>query len=120
MVGAARRSADRQLSLFYESNLWKQIEEAQVVYTEVDCSYVEDVGDIPRLITGKIDLVFLKEGKWTIVDYKTDRMDATGLEEKYADQVATYVSAWKNVTQSDRVDGGIWWAPEGRWISLSG
>ena len=35
-------------------------------------------GDIPTLLRGVIDLVFLEEPGWVIVDYKTDRVAPGG------------------------------------------
>jgi ATP-dependent exoDNAse (exonuclease V) beta subunit len=43
------------------------------------------------LVEGIVDLAFEEQGKWTVVDYKTDRELASG-EESYRRQVALYAA----------------------------
>lgn len=44
------------------------------------------------LLEGIVDLAFEEDGRWTVVDYKTDR-DVSGSEEEYRRQVALYAAA---------------------------
>jgi hypothetical protein len=56
---------------------------------------------VPTLLGGVIDLVFLEQPGWVIVDYKTDRA-AVGaipdLTERYAPQLRTYAEQWRTLT----------------------
>ena len=49
---------------------------------------------------GIMDVVYKKDGKWHIVDYKTN-YDADDLDEKYQEQLAAYISAFKEMTGED-------------------
>jgi ATP-dependent exoDNAse (exonuclease V) beta subunit len=54
--------------------------------------------DDGTLIEGFVDLAFEEEGKWTVVDFKTDReIGADGIE-RYRRQVALYASAIQKAT----------------------
>jgi ATP-dependent exoDNAse (exonuclease V) beta subunit len=45
------------------------------------------------LIEGVVDLAFEEEGRWIVVDYKTDHELASLGEDRYRRQVALYASA---------------------------
>ena len=52
-------------------------------------------GDLPTLLRGVIDMVFLEPQGWVIVDYRTDRAAVgaiPGLTEHYAPQLLTYAT----------------------------
>jgi ATP-dependent helicase/nuclease subunit A len=56
---------------------------------------------VPTLLRGAIDLVFREDDGWVLVDYKTDRPGAGGLEKKareHAVQVRLYAEAWEKCT----------------------
>ena len=44
-----------------------------------------------------MDVVYLKDGKWHIVDYKTNA-DGNKLDVKYSEQLKAYVKAFKATT----------------------
>jgi len=50
------------------------------------------------IVEGVVDLAFEEQGRWTIVDYKTDRELATTSEEHYRKQVALYAAAIAEAT----------------------
>jgi ATP-dependent exoDNAse (exonuclease V) beta subunit len=50
------------------------------------------------IVEGIVDLAFEEEGKWTVVDYKTDRELAAVGEDRYRRQVALYASAISQAT----------------------
>ncbi len=51
------------------------------------------------IIQGIIDVCFLEDGKYVIMDYKTDRVDnMEELKEKYAKQLECYQLALKKIT----------------------
>jgi ATP-dependent exoDNAse (exonuclease V) beta subunit len=62
--------------------------EAPVTYTLPDGTLVE----------GVVDLAFEDEGRWCVVDYKTDRELGTTGEEHYRRQVAIYAAAIQRCT----------------------
>ena len=55
------------------------------------------IGD-GTLLEGVVDLAFLENGTWTVVDYKTDRELAASGEARYRRQVALYASAVSQAT----------------------
>jgi ATP-dependent helicase/nuclease subunit A len=57
--------------------------------------------ELPTLLRGVIDLVFLEEPGWVIVDYKTDRVlpaAVPDLTEHYSPQLRTYANVWQALT----------------------
>ena len=57
--------------------------------------------ELPTLLRGVIDLVFLEERGWVIVDYKTDRVlpaAVPDLTEHYSPQLRTYANVWQALT----------------------
>jgi len=65
---------------------------------------------LPTLLRGVIDLVFLEERGWVVVDYKTDRVvPATipALTEHYAPQVRTYAEVWQDLTGRTVSEAGL-------------
>jgi ATP-dependent helicase/nuclease subunit A len=49
-------------------------------------------------VEGVVDLAFLEDGTWTVVDYKTDREIAGTGESQYRRQVALYTFAVAQAT----------------------
>jgi len=56
----------------------------------------------PFFLKGTIDLIYKKNGTWTIVDYKTDRAkqveDYEKLQAFYRSQLSFYKYAWEELT----------------------
>ncbi len=50
------------------------------------------------LLEGTVDLAFEEDGRWTVVDYKTDREIAATGEQSYRRQVAVYIDAIAQAT----------------------
>jgi ATP-dependent exoDNAse (exonuclease V) beta subunit len=61
--------------------------------TPVTCTLADGT-----LIEGIVDLAFEEKGRWTVVDYKTDRELAAVGEDRYRRQVALYASAIAQAT----------------------
>ena len=73
-----------------QSELLARVGRAEQVYRELPFTLLVGNG----LMEGKIDLLFCEQGKWTLVDYKTDvRVDV----ERYIEQLRAYESALKQV-----------------------
>ena len=98
---------------FKNSGLWQRISEAEKVETEVPItikvkagselfSYMNnDSGSKPIILSGVIDLAFKENGKWVIIDYKTDRVENEAydnLRKSYQQQVDIYAKAWEEIT----------------------
>src|SRR5262249_24725489 len=63
--------------------------------------------DDGTLIEGFVDLAFEEDGKWTVVDFKTDReIDSDGIE-RYRRQVALYASAIQKATRQPAQGGPV-------------
>lgn len=102
---------------FQQSQLWQRIQQAEEVYTEVPFSIKVEEGDplydqLQKdekivLFSGVIDLVIKEREGWTIVDYKTDRVEVKNdliiLSEKYGEQVRQYCQVWKEIT-GDKIE----------------
>ena len=85
-----KKRAIQMLERALDSDLIKRARRADEVYRELPFTLVTDDG----LMEGKIDLLFREEGKWVLVDYKTDaRVEA----ERYVAQIHAYESALKQV-----------------------
>ena len=51
------------------------------------------------LVQGTIDLCFIEDGQWVLVDYKTDRStDIEELKAHYRNQLALYATALERIT----------------------
>lgn len=76
---------------------------AQEIHTEVPFSFKED--DL-NIWNGVIDLLYRKDDKWHIVDYKTNA-DPNLLDEKYKGQLDAYIKAFKSIL-NEEVDALIY------------
>lgn len=72
------------------------IAKACETYTEIPFSYK----DGKKLWQGNIDLLYIKDGKYIIVDYKTN-FEEEGLEEEYESQLKAYKDALKATLNVD-------------------
>jgi ATP-dependent helicase/nuclease subunit A len=111
---------------FQQSELWQRIQQAEEVYTEVPFSMKLTDGDplydqlkkdnMPVLFSGVIDLVIREREGWTIVDYKTDRVeernDLSILSEKYGEQVRQYYQVWRELTGEQITRAEIYFVDE--------
>jgi ATP-dependent exoDNAse (exonuclease V) beta subunit len=53
------------------------------------------------LVEGFVDLAFEEDGRWTVLDFKTDRVWDGAAEAGYRRQVAVYGEAVARATESD-------------------
>jgi ATP-dependent helicase/nuclease subunit A len=73
-----------------DSDLLARVRRASQVYRELPFTQVVAEG----LMEGKIDLLFCENGRWVLVDYKTDaRVEVA----KYAQQLRAYEAALRQV-----------------------
>jgi ATP-dependent helicase/nuclease subunit A len=72
------------------SDVLARARQAEQVYRELPFAQVVDKG----LMEGKIDLLFSENGRWVLVDYKTDARVEAG---KYGEQLRAYEAALQQV-----------------------
>jgi ATP-dependent helicase/nuclease subunit A len=88
-----------------ESEIWKRAQEAEHCLTEVPIAMpvlaAESETGLPTVVRGVIDLAFKEKTGWVIVDYKSERVDASSIPELvayYRPQIEAYVDVWKKAT----------------------
>ncbi len=73
------------------------------------------------VIQGVIDLCFIEDGKWVIIDYKTDRVsktDAVKAAQKYAVQLDLYAKALERITHKEVKEKHIYYLSLGEAVQL--
>ncbi len=93
---------------FTQSKLYKQIQEADRVYTEQTFMLEENIDDVKKifnlsnvgknqdtiLVQGTVDMFYIKDNEITIVDYKTDKVsDVKQIIKRYRIQLNYYKKA---------------------------
>ena len=76
---------------------------ADEVYCELPFCWAEEPAKIWH---GIMDAVYRKDGKWHIIDYKTNA-DPDDLNERYQAQLAAYIAAFKAMT-GEEADALVW------------
>jgi ATP-dependent helicase/nuclease subunit A len=81
-----------------------------------------------RVLRGDIDLLYQIDGTWTLIDFKSDRVDggggrhdletALGPDHEYRRQVRTYVEAWGEMTGEPVETAGLWFADAGEFVPV--
>ena len=92
---------------FFDSDIGKKAVFAQEIYKELPFSYFVDANSTELfnsndkiLIQGIIDLLFKFNGKWFLVDYKTDRNNTDEyFRQEYRQQIKYYVQAIENIAK---------------------
>jgi len=115
LAGLVRKTVD--------SEFMGRVLRSERVMREVPFTIPLQPGQIPgsgRYLSGKIDLLFLSEGKWAALDYKTDSIDDP--EERLADyrpQGAMYMAGMKALGID--LTGGVifYFVRPGRTVTLS-
>ncbi len=97
----------RIVSRFLCSDTGRLIMRAQNVWRELKFSLLSDSGEFPDypggervLLQGVIDCVIENEGKLTVIDYKTDRVEAETAQQRaqyYSGQLAAYAYAAQRI-----------------------
>src|SRR4029453_8387359 len=81
------------------ADFWREAMAAAEHAVEVPFAVrVEEAGADPRLLHGVIDLAFGTRDGWTVIDYKTDQLDAgvDALVARYAPQIRAYADHWSD------------------------
>ena len=112
------KNATASMMAFVESDIWKQLESADRVLTEVPFTTQSMDGDLAVVTSGVVDLAFRTANQWTIVDYKTDRAEESVLIERHALQIEAYVRAWSSLFPDEPCRGLIWSTALDRFIPI--
>ncbi|MBR5415635.1 MAG: UvrD-helicase domain-containing protein [Thermoguttaceae bacterium] len=83
------------------ADILAELDSADKFFCELPFTYKDTTENI--VWNGIMDLVYAKDGKWHIVDYKTNA-DGKGLDEKYQPQLSAYIDAFKATAGCDDVD----------------
>jgi len=82
---------------------------------------LHEPGGDPVMVQGVIDLAFLEDGQWVLVDYKTGDV-LPGLEQAYlkhyAPQIRLYRKALERLTDLPVKEAGIFILPRGMFVEL--
>lgn len=100
---------------FFDSPLGRRAHAAAVVKRE--WSFTMDESGV--LVQGVIDLCFQEEGRWVLVDYKTDRCPAQDLPGLYGDQLRWYARALREITLLPVAELWLYSLREGRAVPVS-
>ncbi len=110
LLSAALEAARR----LRESTLWASLAVARDVRVEAQFT-APDLSQIGDVITGRIDLAYLDDDGWHLVDFKTDRIKdeahRSSLKEHYAAQLIMYQDCWEAASGS-RPTASLWFSEE--------
>ncbi len=90
-----------------KSNIWKRAQLATRCFSELPFESLVDVGGVPTILRGVIDLIFeeaetvSEPAGWVIVDYKTDDITVSDLAQAvnyYKSQLHEYALRWSDTT----------------------
>lgn len=85
----------RDLTSFVDSSLGQRVRNARDVRREWGFKLLD--GEL--IVQGIIDLCFVEDDHWVLVDYKTDRCAAADLPGKYGEQIRWYARALREITE---------------------
>ena len=105
---------ERDIAGFYAASLGQRVRAAQIVHREWGFCYM--VGDM--LVQGVIDLCFQEDGRWVLVDYKTDRCPAEELPALYGEQLRWYAKALRGITGLPVAELWLYSLREGRAVAV--
>jgi len=107
------------------STIWQRAKESPKCFVEVPFETLEKTVDssgnpVDTILRGAIDLVFLEDGKWVIVDYKTDsptRDRLPALVDLYGGQVRKYAEVWEKITSEQVAEVGLYFSHYGYYLT---
>lgn len=107
-----------------KSEIWKRALNAEKKFAEIPFTLsrgLEPDFDRKVVIRGIIDLVFKESAGWTIVDYKSDRVQESRLDyliELYEPQLKGYAEAWTQITGESVAEMGLYFTHPDRYVPL--
>jgi ATP-dependent helicase/nuclease subunit A len=116
----------RTVSTVRQSAIWKRARASRHVLAEVPLMMTvpasESVSGRPTVRRGVIDLAFLEDEGWVIVDYKTDQAKPRSipkLVEYYRGQVESYAAAWRDLSGKPVHEVGLFFTYLNRYECLA-
>ena len=106
----------RDIRLFLDSDLGRRVRRADTVKRE--WGFCMQQGDM--LVQGVLDLCFRENGRWVLVDYKTDRIPADELPARYGEQIRWYARALREILGGDVAEMWLYSLREGRAVQVEG
>jgi ATP-dependent helicase/nuclease subunit A len=112
-VGRATTMVQR----FLDSRVWGRVQGADRVYAEYPIAQTVQ-REPPVVRRGVIDLAWRADGRWMLVDHKTDRVQGRPPEtlppdHAYVRQLQAYARAWAAVVNEPVAEVGLWLADAG-------
>ncbi|OPZ74155.1 MAG: ATP-dependent helicase/nuclease subunit A [Firmicutes bacterium ADurb.Bin456] len=115
-----------QIKKIMQSTIWQRMLKSKKQFVEVPFSMKVEGGKqgfkVDTVISGVIDLVFLENGGWVIVDYKTDTVeDEEGLKnlvKYYRPQVEMYRRFWEDISREKVCDAGLYFTHVDKWVGV--
>jgi len=107
------------------SELWQRAQQSQQRLMEVPFETRLPPGEgaepLPTLLRGVIDLAFLEDGGWVLVDYKTDagaEQRLTALTEHYRGQIEIYGRLWQQMVGQPVKEMGLYFTTTGQYVTV--
>ena len=107
------------------SNLWRRAQNAQCCLTEVPLAMPVPVSKadsgLPTVLRGVIDLVFQEVKGWVIVDYKSERVDASDIPALviyYKPQIEAYADVWTKIVGQPVSERGLLFTHTGDYCTV--
>lgn len=101
------------------SELWQRQARAEKRLVEVPFSLMLQE-EIPKVMSGVIDLAFIEPDGWVIADYKTDRVNGNldALIAFYRRQVEMYKDFWERMSGERVKEAGLYFVSINQWVTL--
>ena len=102
------------------SKLCRRMKKAEETLVEVPFSLKIEGEELPKIVSGAIDLAFKEPDGWIIADYKTDKVDGNldKLIAYYKPQVEMYREFWKEMSGQGVKEAGIYFVDVGKWVCV--
>ena len=107
------------------SDLWKRARGAERCLVEtplvISIPATESTNHLPTVLRGVIDLVFREAAGWVIVDYKSERVEASEiptLVAYYKPQINAYAKAWEKALGQSVAECGLFFTHLGAYVPV--
>jgi ATP-dependent helicase/nuclease subunit A len=102
------------------SELWSRMKKAEEALVEVPFSLKTEGEELPKIVSGAIDLAFKEPEGWVIADYKTDQVDGNleSLVAYYRPQVEMYKEFWKEMAGEGVKEAGLYFVDTKQWVAV--
>lgn len=108
-----------------KSEMWQRAQRAKLKLTEVPMWAMDESNGagsaVPTVLRGVIDLAFREPAGWVIVDYKSERVDASKipqLVEYYRPQLAAYARVWERIAGDQVAECGLFFTHTREYVQL--